>query len=453
MAPETTNRYLEGNFAPVPYEVTAWDLPVEGTLPPSLDGRYVRNGPNPVAADPANHHWFVGEGMLHGVRLRDGRAEWYRNRWVRGEAVQAMRGEAPLPAEAGGIIPGVGNTHVVAHAGSLWALNELSLPYRITPELDTVGAEAFGGPLPNGMTAHPKVDPATGALHVMAYSFVDPLLLYHEVSPEGRVVRTEQLDVGGPVMVHDMAMSERWVVAFDLPVVFDLDLVTAGRSLPYRWDPGYRARIGLLPRAGTAADTVWVDIDPCYVFHPLNAYDEGDRLVIDLVVHPRMFADVADGPDDGAPVLERWEVDPVAGAVKRQVLDGREQEFPRFDERLAGRRHRFGYTVAAALNDFAGGAGRTSSVLKHDLERGTVEAHDLGPGRVVGEVVFVPDAPDAGEDEGWLLGYVHDAATDRTDLVVLDAASMADGPVAVVHLPVRVPAGFHGSWIPDRALA
>lgn len=449
----TTHRYLEGNFAPVPFETTAWDLPVEGALPASLVGRYVRNGPNPIDADPANHHWFIGEGMVHGVRLAGGRAEWYRSRWVGTEAVRAMQGRPPVPTEVGGVLPGVGNTNVFHHAGAMWAISELSLPYRLTPELETVGAEAFGGPLPNGITAHPKFDPATGAMHVMAYSFGEPHLLYHEISADGRVVRSEPLAVGGPVMVHDMAMSERWVVAFDLPVLFDLELAAAGRRLPYRWDDGYAARIGLLPRAGTAPDTVWLDVDPCYVFHPLNAYDDGDALVIDLVVHPSMFRDDLDGPNDGVPVMERWVVDPAAGVVKREVLDERPQEFPRADERLAGRRHRYGYSVNVGLTDFEGGATKTSSILKYDLERGTVEAHDLGPGRIAGEVVFVPDGDDAGEDEGWLVGYVHDAATDRSDLVVLDAHDIAAPPVATVHLPVRVPAGFHGNWIPDRALA
>ena len=448
-----TNTFLEGNFAPMPFETTAWDLEVDGALPEALTGRYVRNGPNPLHPDPTNHHWFVGEGMVHGVRLRGGRAEWYRSRLVGCPTVQAAKGEPEVPTDDGGVIPGVGNTNLFHHAGAMWAINELSLPYRLTPELDTVAAEAFGGPLPNGITAHPTFDPDTGAMHVMAYSFGPPHLLYHEISPEGRVVRTEELAVGGPTMVHDMAMSQRWVVAFDLPVLFDLGMAAAGRSLPYSWQDDYPARIGLLPRAGTGADTVWIDVDPCYVFHTLNAFDDGDRLVVDLVRHPSMFRTDHDGPNEGTPVLERWTVDPAARVVKREVLDDRPQEFPRADERLAGRRHRYGYTVNVDLTDMGGGPTRTSSVLRYDLEAGTVAAHDLGPGRTASEVVFVPAADDAAEDEGWLLGYVHDAATDRSDLVVLDARDVAAPPVATVHLPVRVPAGFHGNWVPDRALA
>lgn len=451
--PGTANTYLEGNFAPIAHETTAWDLEVVGALPSELTGRYVRNGPNPLHADPANHHWFIGEGMVHGVRLAEGRARWYRSRYVGSPAVQAHKGLAEVPTADGGVIPGVGNTNAFHHAGAIWAISELSLPYRLTPELDTVAVDAFGGPLPNGMTAHPKFDPDTGAMHVMAYSFAPPHLLYHEISPQGEVVRTEEIAVGGPTMVHDMAMSSRWVVAFDLPVLFDLDLAAGGRRLPYAWDDGYPARLGLMPRSGTGADTVWVDIDPCYVFHPLNAFDDGDQLVIDLVRHPSMFRTDRDGPNEGPPVMERWRVDPVRADVVRTVLDERPQEFPRADERLAGRRHRYGYSVNVPLTDMGGGGDRTSSVLKYDLEAGTVDAHHMGPGRVAGEVVFVPAHDGAGEDEGWLLGYVHDAPTGRSELVVLDASDVTAAPVGRVLLPVRVPAGFHGNWVPDGALA
>ena len=449
-----TNRYLQGNFAPVADEVTVTDLEVVGALPEALTGRYVRTGPNPLSADPATYHWFVGDGMVHGVALDGGRAQWYRNRWVRSPEVAAAHHQSEVPAPAsGGLFPGSGNTNVVHHAGSIWALNELSLPYELTPELETVRRHDFGGPLPAGMTAHPKFDPDTGELHVLAYSFVEPYLRYHVVDPTGHLVRSETVALGGPVMVHDMGLTRSQVIVLDLPVVFDLDAAMAGTALPYRWDEGYQPRVGLLPRAGTSADTVWLEVEPCYVFHPLNAYDADDgTVVVDLVKHPAMFRSVLNGPDEGAAVLERWVLDPASGRVTTSVLDDHSQEFPRADERLAGRHHRFGYSLGAGVNDFEGRQGVHSSVLKHDVESGTTESHDLGAGRVGGEFVFVPASDDAGEDEGWLLGYVYDRARDASDLVVLDAHDFGSEPVAVVRLPRRVPAGFHGNWIPDRAL-
>lgn len=448
----TRNTFLEDNYAPVATEVTAWDLEVRGSLPPSLEGTYVRNGPNPVAADPANYHWFSGDGMLHGVRLSGGRAQWYRNRWVRSPRVARMQGRERVPAEEGGFSAGPGNTNVVAHAGSLWALTEGSLPYRLDGDFETLSQENFGGKLPYGVNAHPKFDPVSGTMHVMSYAFLEPTIGYHEIDPSGRLVRTELLETSSPVMVHDMAMTASTVVAFDLPVVFDLEMAAAGRSMPFRWDDDYVARVGLMPRSGTAADTVWLEVDPCYVFHPLNAYDDGDAVVVDLARHPSMFRAELDEEADGSPRLERWRLDPVSGRVTTEIIDGRPQEFPRVDDRVVGHRHRFGYTAGVGVSQMRGGSDLTTSVLKHDLQTGTSTVAEMGLGRTAGEFVFVADSPDAAEDEGWLMGFVYDAAAGRSELVVLDATDLAAGPVATVALPVRVPAGFHGNWVPAGAL-
>jgi len=454
------NRYLQGNFAPVPDEITVTDLEVIGAIPEALAGRYLRTGPNPIGHPDENHHWFLGDGMVHGVDLHGGEARWYRNRWVRSAEIAAMQGvdEVPGPAE-GGVFGGSGNTNVVHHAGGIWAINELSLPYELSPELETLRRWDFGGPLPAGTTAHPKFDPATGEMHVMAYNFVEPYLWYHVVDAAGRLVRSVPVDVAGPVMVHDMGLTDTRAIAFDLPVVFDLELAMNGVRFPYVWDDDYTPRVGLVPRhVDTAeratAETTWIEVDPCYVFHPLNAYDATDgTVVVDLVRHPSMFRTVKNGPDEGTPVLERWVIDPVAGKVATELLDGRAQEFPRADERLAGREHRYGYALGAALNDFGGQSDQATSVLKHDVVAGTTTEHDLGAGRVGGEFVFVPaDDATSGEDEGWLMGYVYDRSTDTSDLVILDAHDFGADPVATVKLPRRVPAGFHGNWIPDRAL-
>lgn len=446
-----TSRYLQGNFAPVETEVSAYDLAVDGAIPPALVGRYVRTGPNPINPDPENLHWFVGDGMLHGVRLIDGQAKWYRNRYVTGSGAAELKGLPDAEGPSNGM-NGSGNTNVVHHAGRIVALTETSTPYEITPELETVSRIDFGGPLPAGLTAHPKFDPNTGDMHVMAYFFTEPFLRYHVIDSAGQLVRTEELDVGGPIMVHDMGLTESSVIAFDLPVVFDMDLVAAGQRLPYRWKDDYTARVGVMPRAGTGADTKWIEIDPCYVFHPLNAYDDGDNVVIDVVRYDTMFDRDLDGPTDTMQRLDRWTIDPKAGKVLSETIDDRPQEFPRADERLASKRHRFGYTLGSVIADLGGGPSETTSILKHDLDARTTVEQPMGPGRTAGEFVFVPASDDAGEDEGWLMGYVHDAATNKSDLVILDAHDFGRSPVATVHLPVRVPVGFHGNWIPDTVL-
>jgi carotenoid cleavage dioxygenase len=445
---EEHNTFLEGHYAPVRTEVTSWDLKVRGAVPGELSGTYVRNGPNPVAADPSRYHWFSGEGMLHGVRLEGGEARWYRNRWVRSPKVARLQGRDPVPADEGGFSPGPGNTNIVSHAGSLWALTEGSLPYRLTGEFDTVSQENFGGTLPYGINAHPKFDPDTGSMHVMSYAFLEPTIGYHEIDASGRLVRTELLETAKPVMVHDMAMTASWVLALDLPVVFDLDAARAGSTMPFRWDPEYVPRVGLLPRNGTAADTVWIEVEPCYVFHPMNAYDDTDgTVVVDLARHPRMFA-VGLDEERGAPQLVRWRLDPSSGRCSSEVVDDRAQEFPRINDARTGLRHRYGYTAEVGISQMRGGAEVSTSVIKHDLDSGVATAHDLGPGRSAGEFVFVPADGATSEDDGWLMGYVNDATTDTSELVILDATDVAADPVGVVEIPTRIPAGFHGNWVP-----
>ncbi|MDY7106784.1 MAG: carotenoid oxygenase family protein [Actinomycetota bacterium] len=444
--------YLSGNFAPVGEELTATDLEVIGSIPPELRGRYVRNGPNPIdPPDPARHHWFVGEGMVHGIRLEDGRASWYRNRWVRSPAVAERLGEAPPPRR----VPedrqlGSPNTNVVAIGGRTYAVVEAgSVPCELGPQLETVGPSDFGGTLPWGFTAHPHTDPVTGNTHAVAYWWGwGNKVQYLVLSPEGRVTTSVDITTpgDGSPMMHDMAITESRAVILDLPCIFDLDLATSGRSFPYRWHEPYGSRVGVLPLDGTG-EVTWVDVEPCYVFHVLNAFDLDDgRLVVDVVRHPKVFDTDLAGPSEGAPTLDRWTIDPVAGKVIEERLDDRPMEFPRVDERRFGRPARYGYGVAIADGLEHG------PLLRHDLRTGAVAAHDHGKGRSTMEAVFVPrdpDDPTGAEDDGWLMSVVHDAEENRAELVLLDASDFTGEPVARVVLPTRIPFGFHGNWLPD----
>jgi carotenoid cleavage dioxygenase len=248
-------------------------------------------------------------------------------------------------------------------------------------------------------------------------------------------------------MVHDCAITETQVVLFDLPCTFDLEGAMSGAVFPYRWDPDYGARVGLLPRDGEAGDVRWCELDePCYVFHPLNAYDAGGGVVVDVVRYDRMFDRDRLGPGECLARLERWALDPSAGKVRRELLSDRPQEFPRHDERLLGREHRYGYCADFAAADPGVQLG---ALLKHDLARGATEVHDLGAGRVAMEPVFVPRDADAAEDDGFVLAFGHDATRDACAVVVIAAQDFAAPPIATVHLPRRVPFGFHGNWVPS----
>ncbi len=339
------------------------------------------------------------------------------------------------------------NTHVISHAGRVLTLTEGAIPYELTKELDTVRRYDFGGPLPTGFTAHPKIDPVTGELHGFAYWWAEPYLTYHVIDPQGRLVRSEPITVKGPTMIHDFSVTRDHVIFYDLPVVFDLNT----QPFPYRWDDDYGARVGVMPRGGSDNDVRWFDVEPCYVFHPMNVYDDNETVVLDVVRHPTMFKHSTIGPNDHqVPTLDRWTVDLNAGKVREERLDDRGQEFPRVNEALAMSKHRYGYTVESTNTDDAFSFGR---VLKQDVDRGTTTVHEFGAGCVPNEFVFVPSkaaGAGAGEDDGWLMGYVYDAARDSSDLVVLDAHDVDAAPVATVHLPRRVPYGFHGSWVPDH---
>jgi carotenoid cleavage dioxygenase len=275
-----------------------------------------------------------------------------------------------------------------------------------------------------------------------------PWLRYHVADASGALVRTEPITIGGPAMIHDFAITERHVVWFDLPVVYDFALL--GRQpFPAAWNAEYGARVGVMPRDGGDADVRWTEIDPCFVYHPANAWDDGDRVVVDVPRYGKVFDVDRSGPVDTRSVYERWTIDPSGGKVVSEVLDDRSQEFPRINETRIGRRHRYAYTTRT---DFEDGF-TVEGLVKHDHERGTSETATFGAGGRAGEPVFVPDPDGTDEDDGWVLSVVYDPTRDGSDLYVLDATDFGGRPVAKVTLPQRVPFGFHGSWVPDSALA
>lgn len=493
------NPYLDDFLAPVSDEVTATDLPVTGHIPDFLDGRYLRNGPNPVAeVDPATYHWFTGDGMVHGVSLRGGKAGWYRNRWVRSAAVRTALGESaagPRNLKAGMQSLGA-NTNVLTHAGKTLALVEGGVAnYELTDELDTVGPCDFGGTLTGGYAAHPHRDPSTGELHAVSYSFArGKSVQYSVIDSAGHARRTVDIDVSGSPMMHDFSLTDKYVVLYDLPVTLDpmqllprkmprwmrrpaqivADAVVgqvpvpgpiaamfnrnekSAYQLPYAWNPKYPARIGVMPREGGNKDVRWFEIEPCYVYHPLNAFSEvrngHEILVLDVVRYARMFDRDRRGPGDTRPTLDRWVVNLATGAVSSERLDDRSQEFPRINETVLGSRHRFGYTVGIDGGFVDSGRSKMRSALyKHDFATGSSLVAPLDPEVLIGEMSFVPrpgtDPARASEDDGILIGYGYHRGRDEGQLLLLDAQTCE--PVATVHLPQRVPMGFHGNWAPQ----
>jgi carotenoid cleavage dioxygenase-like enzyme len=420
--------HLSGAYAPVLEERTLHDLEVDGAIPPALRGTYVLNGPNPRSGtSPA---WFAGEGMLHGVRLEGGEAKWYRNRGRR---------DGRLP-----------NTNVIRHAGRILALVETNLPIEVDPELETVGSFDFGGGLARSMIAHPKACPKTGELLFISYggepaeggssrAFVqdarDPAqFVFYRADEAGRIVHRAPIRVPAVTYMHDIGITERYVVFWDLPV-------GAGdwrSSLPLQWLDDYRSRIGILARDGHEDDVTWFDVKPAFISHTMNAFDDGSVVVLDVVRAPGY-------PKAGA--LYRYTFDLRTGEVTERVIDDRFVDLPRVDPRREGRPYRCGYGVE--LSDWAGYTWQRAIARKYDMVTGASQVHDFGPSRLPGEFVFAPRPGGAAEDDGWALAFVYDRRRDASDLVILDAQRFEEAPVATVRLPCRVPAGIHGAWLAD----
>jgi len=337
--PGGTKWYLERNYRPLPNEVAAVDLPVQGALPPGLEGRYVRNGPNPrPGREPS--HWFLGDGMLHGIRMSGGRAEWFKSSWVRTSPFDSGQPFSFLEDGTLDRLASLANAHVICHAGRILALYEQSFPTEVTPELETVGAYDFAGRLTTGVTAHPKRCPLTGELLFFGYDAAPPYLSYHRVTEGGELVQSENIDMPGPTMIHDFTVTATHVVWMDLPVVFDADLAMQGR-FPYQWSDSYGARLGVLPRTGGNADVRWFDVDPCYVFHTVNAsQDDTGTITLDVARYPELWRGAPEGFDQAAS-LWRWTIDTGGGTVSEQQLDDQPCEFPRVDPRRVGLANRY----------------------------------------------------------------------------------------------------------------
>jgi carotenoid cleavage dioxygenase len=457
------NPFLQGNFAPWRLEGVGEDLEVEGQIPPELAGTYYRNGPNPALEPAGRYHWFDGDGMIHALTLADGRAR-YRNRWVRSAGLLEERraGRALFPGllsidpSEAPRLKNTANTNIVWHAGRLLALMEAALPTRLAPDtLDTLGEYDFAGRLVGPMTAHPKIDPDTGEMLFFGYSPFPPHLQYHVADADGALVRSEAIDVAWPSMMHDFAVTTDHVVFILCPLVFSFDRI-AERGGVFSWEPDRGTRLGVMPRRGGSADVRWFETDPCYVFHPLNAYAEGQTIVLDVARYGRldfMQPPAARDPawrDQNAARLHRWRIDLAAGGVTAEPLDDVVCEFPRVDERRLGHRHRFGYVAARGPEQKADRLPVFTALRRYDLVRGTAETRAFGPGNGVGEPLFVPRHPHAAEDEGYVIALAYDQRQNASAFHVLDARDIAGRPLAVVRLPHRVPYGFHGNWVPAQ---
>ena len=456
-----TNPYLNGNFAPVRSEDDFADLPVTGEIPKDLAGAFFRNGPNPqFPPRDDNYHWFAGDGMIHGLYVGDGKVS-YRNRYVRtpkyvaeNKAGHALFGTFGNPMTTDpsvmGMDSGIANTNIVWHGGRLLALEEAHQPFELDPRtLESRGYKDYAGKAMR-FTAHPKIDPETGEMVFFGYGagegFFSNKIAYGVADKAGKVTRLDMFEAPFCSMIHDFFVTKNYVAFPVLPLTGDLSRAMRGGPA-FAWEPEKGSHIAVMRRDGAVSSIKWFETDPCYVFHPMNMWDDGDRLYADVMQYDvaPLFpsADGSMGKRASAR-LARWTFDLAAGTVNRDYVDDLTGEFPRLDERRAGLSYRHGYFAA---NANAGQGNMSFDSIAHiDWATGKKQVHTFAAGDSPGEPVFVPRGADEGD--GWLVALVYRGRENRSDFVVLDAQNVAAGPVGSAAIPRRVPFGFHGNWAP-----
>lgn len=453
---ELSNPFLTDNFAPVKEEIILENLPVIGKIPDNLNGSFVRNGPNPQYDPIGQYHWFDGDGMLHQVEIKQGKAT-YRNRYVKTPGFLAEQ-EANKAIYTGLLEPArdgyksgknVSNTALVWHSNKLLSLWEGGEPYHIElPTLETIGKETFNQKLNTSFTAHPKVDPITGEMMFISYNMIQPpFLRYGIVDSEGEIKHFIPIDLPVGVMMHDFAVTENYTIFLNLPYTFRPERMARGES-PLAFEANTPSSFGILPRHGKPEDILWFTADSCYMFHTLNAYESGDEIVLlgCRMAKTEVLSSTDDSESsfgDSLPFLTKWQFNLKTKQIQEERVDQRPSEFPRVNEQYLGRKTRYGYVGAMAPQPLP----LFDGVIKYDFQSGESWEYKYGEGRYGGEVVFAPNPEGNTEDDGWLMTYVYDQSTQKSELIIINAQDFTAESIVRVELPCRVPYGFHGTWI------
>jgi len=462
------NPYLLDGYTPVDTEIHQTDLEVIGEIPDDLNGLYVRNGPNPKHRPSGRYHWFDGDGMLHALHFRDGTAT-YRNRWVRtagfqrdeeaGEAVYSGMMENTSSNPDGTNfrnLKDTSNTDVVFHNGNLLAMWYLAgEAYKVDPlTLETLGTEDWSGANQGCVSAHAKVDERTGEFLFFDYGPTAPYMWYGVVSPDGVMKHYTPIPLPGARMPHDMWITENYTILMDLPLYADPEVQSEGRhKLIFNRD--IPSRFAVIPRFGGAEDIRWFEAEPCYAYHTINAWEEGDELVLDFcrTRRPQPPSRPINGPLQS--VLEylrldaqyyRYRFNLTTGKTTEGPIDDLNTEFPVINTALLGQKSRYAYNISIE-NDYTL---LFDGLVKYDNETGGSTQYKFGDGRWGSEAPFAPRPGGKAEDDGYLVSFVYDNHTDRSEAVVLDASGMDE--VCRVVIPQRVPHGYHACWVPEEQL-
>ena len=434
----------KGAFAAVSDECERFSLMVEGEIPLHLNSALIRNGPNPLNGkfnDNSALSWWPEAATLHSITFLDDMATAYRNRWIHNQN-WASHIECPEPDK---YTPSNPNVNVIKHAGVVHALAEGGQPVAIDAALNTLGATDLFEGFTDGMTAHPKLDPRSQELMTFHANWTFPFLRYGVIDAEGAKSCEMEISVPAPAMMHDMAITETHSILMDLNVGYDFSMLARGYQIPLCWQDDRQSRLCVVPRHG--GELRWFSIEPCFIQHVVNAFDtpSGD-IVLDVVRYPWYFkleAETLAFLPNPLGVLYRYTLDLKNGRVSEQQLCDKHIELPRINEEYTGRMNRYLYAVEQPSDDEMRG------LIRYDLETFEKQQHFVAEGDQNSEPVFVARSKGGDEDDGWLLVCVYCQQSDCSEVRILDAKDISRPPLATVFLQRRIPAGFHGAWIPN----
>jgi len=461
--------YRSGAWRPQFTEHTARDLVIEGTVPREMNGVYLRNTENPLFASIGRYHPFDGDGMIHMMSFCDGEVE-YRNRFVQtdglhaeidaNQALWAGLAEPPIRSLregkcARGRMKDASSTDIVVHGDvALSSFYQCGDLYQLNPRtLEDLGKATWGGAFPSaGVSAHSKVDERTGELLFFNYQTTAPYLHYGVVSGEHKLVHYVPIDLPGARLPHDMAFTPRYSILNDCPLFWDAELMTRG-VYATRYHREMPMRIGVIPRYGAAHEIRWFDCRPTFVLHWINAWEDGDEVVVDgyfeddpsprvaseATIEAKMFRFLDLHSMQSRPY--RWRFNMKTGAVNEGYLSDTITEFGIIDQQRAGLAYRYVYSVVPTRGMFT-----FDGLIKHDVVTGREESILFGSGVFGSETVVVRKSAAVDEDDAWLVTFTSDVPNDASHCAIYDAKALSDGPVARVRLPERISSGTHACW-------
>jgi carotenoid cleavage dioxygenase len=469
--------YRTGAWKPNDTEYDASDLDVvSGEIPRDLEGIYLRNTENPLLPAIGRYHPFDGDGMVHAIDFRNGKAA-YRNRFVRTEGLAAEIAagepqwagifESPAKSKREGRcarsnMKDASSTDIVVHNGvALSTFYQCGDAYQLDPRtLEDRGRATWNGKFPDklGISAHAHTDENTGELLFFNYGTDAPYMHYGVVDAHGDVVHYTPITLPGPRLPHDMAFTEKYAILCDFPVFWDLALLEKKAYRP-RFHQNIPTRFAIVPRRGGDADVRWFEASPTFVLHFINAYEEGDEIVLDGFHQGDPIP--KHQPDDGEwsqmkrlldthamkTRAHRWRFNLKTGQTREEFLDDRFTEFPSINQRFAGRKNRYAYCMAMEPGWFL-----FKSIVKYDLQTGAQDRYDYAKGIFASESPMAPRASAKEEDDGYVVTFVSDLNENASECHVFDAKRISAGPVARVRLPERISSGTHACWAPATDL-